>query len=263
MALAGMAAGCGNRNSDADGVAAIPGPMKTATIDLAGGVKMEFVLIPAGSFMMGSDTGNTDEKPVHKVTLTKPFYLGKFEVTQKQWKAVMGSNPSRFKGPKRPVECVSWDDCQILLTRLQVKLPGRKFALPTEAQWEYACRAGSAAKYSYGDDKGTLGEYAWFVSNSGSATHPVGEKKPNGWGLHDMHGNVLEWCADWYCNSYPKGDAFDPQGPSSGTNRVFRSGAWSNYYGNLRSSYRDNDTPDIRYDNLGLRCVMVMGEASP
>ncbi len=244
-----------------DQVAAVPGPKPQISIDLGGGVTMDFVLIRPGSFMMGSDSvsssGIFDEKPVHKVTLTKPFYLGKFEVTQDQWQAVMGSNPSQIKGPKLPVENLSWNDCQSFLTKLQEKLPGQKFALPTEAQWEYACRAGSTTKFSYGDDESNLGEHAWFYGGqTSSTTHPVGGKKPNAWGLHDMHGNVWEWCADWYAN-YPVGDATDPQGVSSGTHHVYRGGAWFNPPDFLRSSARSyGPTLDFRYGGLGLRLLL-------
>ena len=202
-----------------DKVAALPGPKKSLAIDLGGGVTMEFVLILPGSFTMGSDKGQqSDEKPAHKVTLTKPFYLGKFEVTQEQWEKVMGSNPSNFKGPKLPVEQVSWNDCQSFLAKLQEKSNGQKFALPTEAQWEYACRAGSTGDYCFGDGDANLGEYAWYSSNAGNQTHPVGGKKPNAWGLYDMHGNVCEWCND-ASGSYSSGAVSDPMGASSG-NRV-------------------------------------------
>ncbi|NQT39791.1 MAG: formylglycine-generating enzyme family protein, partial [Planctomycetes bacterium] len=171
-------------------------PPKKLAVDLGGGVELDLVLIPAGSFLMGDDRA----KPVHKVRITKPFYLGKYEVTQEQWEAVMGSNPSNFKGAKNPVEQVSWDNCQQFLVKLNAKSGGQggKFVLPTEAQWEYACRAGSTGKFCFGDDEKQLGEYAWYGENSGSKTHPVGEKKPNTFGLHDMHGNVWEWCHDWY-----------------------------------------------------------------
>ena len=170
-------------------------PPKELAVDLGGGVKLDLVLIPAGSFTMGDDN-----ETAHKVRITKPFYLGKYEVTQEQWKAVMGSNPSHFNGPKNPVEQVSWDDCQQFLVKLNTKSsgPGSKFVLPTEAQWEYACGAGSTSKFCFGDDEKQLGEYAWYDANSGDKTHPVGEKKPNAFGLHDMHGNVGEWCQDWY-----------------------------------------------------------------
>ena len=166
------------------------------------------------------------------MTITKPFYLGKYEVTQEQWEAVMGSNPSNFKGPKNPVEQVSWDDCQEFLDKLNAKAGGQggKFVLPTEAQWEYACRAGSTGKFCFGDDEKQLGEYAWYDENSDSKTHPVGEKKPNAWGLYDMHGNVWEWCQDWY-GAYGAEAVDDPSGPTTGSGRVFRGGGWNNAAG--------------------------------
>ncbi len=169
---------------------------KERTIDLGNGIKLEMVLIPPGEFLMGSPDSDKDsfpfEKPQHRVRITKPFYLGKCLVTQEQWEAVMGSNPSYFKGPKNPVETVSWDDCQQFLSKLNAKSAagGGKFQLPSEAQWEYACRAGSKTRYCVGDDDSKLGEYASYDGNSGNKTHPVGEKKPNAWGLYDMHGNA-------------------------------------------------------------------------
>ncbi|MEI8241566.1 MAG: formylglycine-generating enzyme family protein, partial [Actinomycetota bacterium] len=172
-------------------------PKKVAA-DLGGGVKLEMVLIPAGEFMMSDGLGFPIGSEKHKVTITKPFYLGKYEVTQEQWKAVMGNTPSYFKGPKNPVENVSWNVCQEFLVKLNAKAGGQggKFVLPTEAQWEYACQAGSTGIFCFGNDRKQLGEYAWCGKNSGSKTHPVGGKKPNAWGLYDMHGNVSEWCQD-------------------------------------------------------------------
>ena len=153
-------------------------------------------LLPAGTFWMGEDLD------AHKVTLTQPFYLGVYEVTQEQYERVMGKNPSNFKGPQNPVEKVSWDDavefCRKLSELPEEKAAGRIYRLPTEAEWEYACRAGTTTKYSFGDSESELGEYGWFDKNSDRKTHPVGQKQPNKWGLYDMHGNVWEWCSDWY-----------------------------------------------------------------
>jgi formylglycine-generating enzyme required for sulfatase activity len=217
---------------------------------LGGGVTMTLVSIPAGSFSMGSKSG--DEKPVHTVTFTKPFYLGKYEVTQEQWQAVMRANPSHFKGDKLPVEQVNWDNCQEFLKKLQSKSPGLKLSLPTEAQWEYACRAGSKTEYVSGDDASGLGEYAWFYASFRGTTHDVGVKRPNAWGLYDMHGNVWEWCQDWY-GAYAAGAAKDPSGASSGIGRVIRGGAWSNDATVLRSAFRGWLTPGGRSNNGGFR----------
>ena len=209
-------------------VAAVPGPKKRLVVSLGTGVNMEFILIRPGSFTMGSNDGDDDEKPVHKVTITRPFYIGKYEVTQEQWQAVMGTNPSSFKGPRNPVENVSWNGCRDFLTKLREKAPGRSFRLPTEAEWEYACRAGSTTKFHFGDDEGALSEYAWYTGNSGSKTHPVGTKKPNAFGLYDMHGNVQEWCQDWHAKDYYLlSPSEDPQGPATVGSRVLRGGSWS------------------------------------
>jgi formylglycine-generating enzyme required for sulfatase activity len=235
-------------------------PAKTEVVDLGGGVTMEFVLIPRGAFQMGSfmeAAGDADETPRHQVTLTQPFFLGKYEVTQEQWTRLMGSNPSRFKGAKRPVDTVSWNDCQRFLEKLHAKT-GRTFTLPTEAQWEYACRAGTDLRWNIGDQPTSFGEHAWFIQNSGKTTHPVGEKKPNAWGIHDLYGNLGEWCADWYANPYPKGDAVDPQGPPAGQSKVIRGGAWGDDPINARSAYRNANGPDGAHDGIGFRCVMVV-----
>ena len=231
--------------------------LPTETLDL-GGVKMEFVLIPPGTFIMGSDeeTGDGDEKPAHKVTLTQPFYLGKYEVTQEQWVKVIGSNPSKFKGPKLPVDSVSWDECQRFLLKLQ-EMDGRKFTLPTEAQWEYACRAGTISRCFFGDNYNIAGNYAWIATNSGNKTHQVGKKKPNPWGIYDIYGNVQELCADWYANPYQGIDATNPLGPSHGDSRILRGGAWGDDPMNIRSAYRNAIGQDIGNDGIGLRCVML------
>jgi formylglycine-generating enzyme required for sulfatase activity len=257
----------------------IPAPTKLLdkeiAVDLGGGVKLEMVLIPAGDFLMGSPDSDKDamgdERPQHRVRITKPFYLGKYEVTQEQWEEVMGSNPSRFKGPKNPVEQVSWEDCQVFLKKLSERsrhphpgpLPEGEgdFQLPTEAQWEYACRAGSVTRYCFGDDESLLGEYAWYDGNSGSKTHPDGEKKPNAWGLYDMHGNVWEWCADWYDSGYyanPRVD--DPTGPTSGSNRVLRGGSWFSPARLCRSALRYSLAPGLRLYSLGLRASLILAD---
>ena len=237
-------------------------PPKELTVDLGKGIKLEMVLIPAGEFLMGSPDSDKGafkwEKPQHRVRITKPFYLGKYLVTQEQWEAVMGSNPSQFKGPKNPVEMVSWDDCQQFLGKLNAKSAagGGKFRLPSEAQWEYACRAGSTTRYCFGDDESKLGEYAWYYKNTGVETHPVGEKKPNGWGLYDMHGNVWEWCQDWYedCKESP---VDDPTGAATGSLRVFRGGGWAGPARGCRSAYRSAYVPGYRLSVLGLRVSLV------
>jgi formylglycine-generating enzyme required for sulfatase activity len=243
--------------------ASLPKPKADLVIDLGGGVTMKFVLILPGAFIMGSDKSRfTDEQPVHKVTITKPFYLGKYEVTQEQWEAVMGDNVSLHKGPKypdsakRPVENVPWNYSQVFLARLKEKVSGYDFRLPTEAQWEYACRAGATHEYSFGDDAAALGEHAWYSSNADGQTHPVGGKKPNAWGLYDMHGNVWEWCSDGY-GPYSQAAQSDPVGPGSSPTRVLRGGAWNNVAEHLRSAYRHDLEPNDGYRFYGLRCVAV------
>ena len=235
---------------------------KRINFDLGNGVKMELVLIPAGEFLMGApdaDKGaSSDFKPQHQVRITKSFYLGKYPVTQEQWEAVMGNNPSHFKGPKNPVEVVSWEDCQQFLGKLNAKVGGGKFQLPTEAQWEYACRAGSTTRYCFGDDESKLGEYAWYGKNLGNTTHPVGEKKPNAWGLYDMQGNVWQWCADWWGWYGARSITDDPTGPPAGLCRVFRGGDWGYDAEHCSSASRGNGAgPDSRRNGLGLRVSRV------
>ena len=230
---------------------------ETMSIALDGGVKMDFVLILPGSFMMGSGKRWSEvEKPVHEVMMTHPFFMGVFEVTQAQWKAVMGGNPAHFKGDDLPVEQVSWEDCQRFIEKLKAKVGGGLICrLPTEAEWEYACRAGSKTEYAFGEDETALGEYAWYNENSEKKTHPVGHKEPNAWGLYDMHGNVWEWCADWY-GSYAATSIRDPKGPESGSERVVRGGGdWCTSAVNSRSAFRGKSTPGNRYSGLGFRVV--------
>jgi formylglycine-generating enzyme required for sulfatase activity len=241
-------------------------PQKSIAVDLGGGVKMDLVLIPAGSFSMGSEKGEATEKPVHEVKIPKPFYMGKYEVTQEQWQAVMGNNPSHFKGPKNPVEFVSWDDCQAFLKKLNERVRRGKFTLPTEAEWEYACRAGSKTDFYFGDDDKQLDGYAWYQDNSEKKTHPVGEKRPNAWGLYDMHGNVWEWCEDAFHDGYEgapdDGSAWvrvNEEGlvEQLKGRRVIRGGCWEYRPLNCRSADRRYfQAPKAWADGIGLRVVL-------
>jgi formylglycine-generating enzyme required for sulfatase activity len=225
-------------------------------------IGMEFVLIPAGEFLMGSDMGKDPdawnvETPQHRVSISRPLYLGTYEVTQAQWTAVMGSNPSRFNGPDNPVEQVSWHDAQEFIKRLNSKEGHSRYRLPTEAEWEYAARAGTTTRYSFGDDAGQLGQYAWYEDNSGPSTHPVGQKKPNPWGLYDMHGNVLEWVQDWYGDRYySNSPGTDPKGPSAGSGRVLRGGGSGGADVLCRSACRERFTPDNRMNVVGFRLAL-------
>jgi formylglycine-generating enzyme required for sulfatase activity len=246
------------RRTDAQ---ALPATAPGNVVDLGNGVTLETVSLSGGEFTMGSETSQwDDEKPPHRVRVS-PFAIGKYPVTQAQWKAVMGANPSGFKGDDRPVENVSWEDCMEFIKRLNQKT-GLKFRLPTEAEWEYAARAGSTTEFCFGDDEKQLGDYAWFDENSGNTTHPVGQKKPNNFGLFDMHGNVWEWCSDWYSESYyeeckGQGTVVDPSGPSAGSFRVYRGGGWNGFAVYCRSALRFFDAPGNRYDLLGFRLVRI------
>ncbi|MFH1023553.1 MAG: formylglycine-generating enzyme family protein [Planctomycetota bacterium] len=221
---------------------------------------MKLVWIPPGEFLMGSPENepgrSSDEGPQHRVTFTNGFYMGATEVTQAQWKAVMRDNPSYFKGDDLPVEQVSWDDCQIFLKKLSEK-EGKTYRFPMEAEWEYACRAGATTRYCFGEDDRELGVYAWFDGNSGSQTHPVGTKKPNAFGLFDMHGNVWEWCQDLYLDEYFKQNMAVPVGSNCGKFRVLRGGSWGNPPGFCRSSGRGSEHPADRYRRRGLRVVVA------
>ena len=222
------------------------------------GVTFEMVYVEGGTFTMGAtaeqgDDADDDEKPTHKVTIGN-YVIGKFEVTQALWTAVMGDNPSYFKGDNYPVECVSWNDCQEFLQKLN-GLTGKRFQLPTEAEWEYAARGGNKSKgYKYSGSN-DIDEVAWYDGNSGSQTHPVGTKKPNELGIYDMSGNVWEWCNDWY-GVYTSTPANNPTGPSSGGCRVYRGGSWSSDARGCRVSNRYGDYPDGRSYDLGFRLVL-------
>ena len=216
------------------------------------------VYVSGGTFTMGatSEQGSDawdDEKPAHSVTLSG-YYIGKYEVTQKLWKAVMGSNPSNFKGDNLPVERVSWNDVQEFLRKLNA-MTGKNYRLPTEAEWEFAARGGNSSrgyKYSGGN---SIGNVAWFGVNSGSRTHAVGTKSPNELGIYDMSGNVYEWCQDWY-GSYSSSSQRNPQGPNSGSFRVYRGGSWNYSAGRCRVSFRLYNTPGGRDSYLGFRLAL-------
>jgi formylglycine-generating enzyme required for sulfatase activity len=222
---------------------------------------MEFVLVPSGSFQMGGDKvteqAEDHETPVHRVEITQPFYIGTCVVTQAQWARVMDTRPSEFAGDLHPVEGVSWNDAQDFIRALNAKEGTAAYRLPTEAQWEYASRAGTAAAYTYGAETGNLDTYAWYKKNSGGQPHPVGQLKPNAWGLHDMHGNVHEWCLDWFDrNYYKQSPKTDPPGPSSGLARALRGGDWSSLDWYCRCASRSLSSPDRRSSRVGFRLVM-------
>jgi formylglycine-generating enzyme required for sulfatase activity len=231
--------------------------MKTNPETYTNSIGMEFVLIPGGEFEMGSssyETDRNDEGPVHEVKIGE-VYLGKYEVTQEQWVSVMGSNPSRFSSnSNNPVESVSWNDALIFIRKLNEIEGTDRYRLPSEAEWEYACRAGTSTSYSFGDDASELKEYAWFEDVNG--THEVGTKKPNPWGLYDMHGNVDEWVQDVYHDSYinaPENDSSWEDVDSS--YRVNRGGSWSLGGERCRCASRDSCDAGSVFDGLGFRLL--------
>jgi formylglycine-generating enzyme required for sulfatase activity len=216
-------------------------------VQIANPLGIKFNLIPPGEFAMGSldsEPGRWGDETQHLVKITKPFYLSVHEVTQAQYEQVMGSNPSENKGPTKPVEPVNWHEVVAFCGKLSDD-EGVEYRLPTEAEWEYACRAGTTTAYSFGDDTSRLGKYAWYEDNSTYSTHPVGKKRPNAWGLYDMHGNVEEWCQDWY-GDYDLQVVSNPTGPASGRIRVLRGGAFSDPPRYVRAAFRDNSPPAFR-----------------
>lgn len=213
----------------------------------------EFVYIPAGEFIMGSENGFDNEKPLHKVIMSKSFEMGKYQITQKQWETVIGNNPSRaFKGEKLPVQMVSWNSVQKFISELNTKSSTYIYNLPTEAQWEYACRAGELDDYLQ-----NLDEIAWHEGNSDLKIHPVGQKKPNAWGLYDILGNVWEWCLDWD-GSYSSETVTDPVGASSGLYRVFRGGGFYLSATYFRFSFRMAGWPSDFSSYLGFRLTRIV-----
>ena len=251
--------------------------LKTYTNSLG----MEFILIPTGEFMMGavykiSSIGENhlkwngknwvrttlpdiivsqDQKPQHKVKITKPFYIGKYPVTQEEWRRVMGINPSSFKNPGKsaPVECITWNDCLDFIERLN-RREGKTYKLPKEAEWEYAAKSGGSGIYTLGDNDSKLGEYSWYCKNSNKITHLVGEKLPNSWGLYDMIGNVWEWCEDWYFKNSPMDN---PKELEKSEGRVLRGGSWSSKAEHCSVSIRGVGNPDFGSIDAGFRLVLL------
>ncbi len=278
--------GCGKKEKEAQPAAAAakPAAAKPAAPEQSvteTGIPM--MLIPAGHFAMGDSSGEEDERPAHTVRLDA-FYMDKHEVTQEAYEALMGKNPSKSKASDKPVEQVSWYNavryCNARSLReglqpcyepetLECDFSANGYRLPTEAEWEYACRAGTDTDYSFGNDPADLGRYGWFEENSGDATHPVGQKQPNPWGLHDMHGNVAEWCHDAYDAAYyGAAPEENPRGPAAGEERVLRGGSWQSSENACRSSARYSDAPGFAdvcfgYDAYGFRCVRAAAGGGP
>ena len=230
----------------------------TISIPVKNSISIEMVKVEAGTFMMGATSemkGPYDnEKPLHQVTLTNDYYMGMYEVPQALWEAVMGSNPSEYKGDNLPVEMVSWNDCQEFISKLN-SLTGRKFRLPTEAEWEYAAHGGKKSRgYQYSGNS-NISDVAWYDGNSGSKPHPVGTKQANELGIYDMSGNVYEWCSDWY-GSYSSSSQMNPTGADSGSGCVLRGGSWYDFAWGCRLSYRGSITPFYRGNDLGLRLAL-------
>ncbi|MFH1742709.1 MAG: formylglycine-generating enzyme family protein [bacterium] len=266
-----LIAGCGNDRSQ---------EIELRQITTKTGVEM--VLIPSGEFVMGDEKGETDEKPERNIRITA-FYMDKYEVTQEAYQNLIGKNPSNSKGPDKPVEQLSWYGaikyCNIRSLReglqpcyeldpLTCNFEANGYRLPTEAEWEYACRAGTTTEYSFGNDPRKLAKYAWFKGNANNATHPVGRLAPNPWGLYDMHGNVWEWCNDFYTDRYEElADNTDPRGPDSGDECVLRGGGWNSTEEYSRSATRHSEPLALAdvcfgYDAYGFRCVRKSDEGS-
>ncbi len=275
-----LAAGC-NRVERAQEVSSGPQAAiapEAVTTDLG----FEMMALPAGSFAMGDDAGDSDEQPAHQVSVSR-FLIDVHEVTQESYVKLMGKNTSKFKNPQSPVERASWvlaaQYCNMRSSlegfapcydteTYQCDFEANGYRLPTEAEWEYACRAGTARRWSFGANEAELGRHAWFKANGEKTTHPVAGKEPNPWGLYDMHGNVAEWCNDFYAESYAHGEgALNPSGPASGEERVLRGGSWKSSPDSCRSSARYSEPPGFAdvcfgYEAYGFRCVRRLSEDS-
>ena len=245
-------------SNNSSGTPSVASGSNTISIPVKNGISIEMVKVEAGTFLMGATSEmkdpDSDEKPVHQVTLSNDYYMGKYEVTQALWEAVMGSNPSNFKGDNLPVEKVSWNDCQEFISKLN-SLTGRKFRLPTEAEWEYAARGGKKSRSYQYSGSSYISDVAWYDGNGARETYPVGTKQANELGIYDMCGNVYEWCLDWY-GSYSSFSQTNPTGADSGSNRVDRGGCWGTSAMSCRLSSRDCCTPDCRSRILGLRLAL-------
>ena len=279
--ILGLVLGCSKPSGEPSPGPAPPAAKESPPSRPKSGVEM--VLIPTGEFTMGDDRGEDDERPAHRVRINA-FYMDVTEVTQASFQALMGRNPAKFAAPDKPVERISWhaalqycnmrsqrdglQPCYDLKT-LACDYAADGYRLPTEAEWEYACRAGTTTRWSFGDDAGKLKDYAWYKPNAAKKTHPVVAKRPNPWGLFDMHGNVAEWCQDFYAEAYPGGDSVqDPRGPASGEDRVLRGGSWAVDEDSCRSSARNFEAPGFAdvcfgYEAYGFRCVRKAGGDSP
>lgn len=226
-------------------------------------IGMKMILIPPGSFRMGGDKkleqAEDHENPKHMVKISNAFYMGKYEVTQKQWHEIMNNNPSKYIDDLRPVEQVSWNDVQVFIQNLNDREGTHQYRLPSEAEWEYSARAGSEGPYTFGSDTNILSQYAWYRNNSNGKTHPVGQLEPNAWGLYDMHGNVHEWCQDWFDrNYYSQSSSNDPFGPQTGLAKALRGGDWGSEDWYCRCASRSLSSPDRRSNRVGFRLIRTV-----
>ena len=239
------------------GAASAAPPVDTAPLTNSIGMKLQ--RIAPGTFTMGSPESEKDRKPAEtqrEVTISHEFYIGVYEVTQREYEAVMGNNPAKHEGANHPVDHVTWRDAVVFCEKLTAKEPGMRYRLPTEAEWEYACRAGTSTRYYWGNDPEleAVGDHAFYKENSGGTTSPVGQKKPNAWGLHDMNGNVWEWCQDWM-GPYASDEVINPTGAASGEGKVCRGGCWAYDASRCRSAERNDAPADSVHPNLGIRVV--------
>ena len=256
--LASNAVASSNTSGYSSGSSSMASGSNTISIPVKNGISIEMVKVEAGTFMMGAtpemENPFDNEKPTHQVTLTNDYYIGKYEVTQALWQAVMGKKPSRFKGDNLPVVSVSWNDCQKFISKLNRKT-GKKFRLPTEAEWEYAARGGKKSRCYQYSGSNNISDVAWYYNNSCSKTYIAGSKQANELGIYDMSGNVKEWCQDWF-GSYSSSSQVNPTGANSGSYCVGRGGSWNCVAGSCNPSTRFSFAPDDRYDDLGLRLVL-------